>query len=115
MADGSASVAADDLEFAAHDLLPAQPALQFAGMGPVNGGAGIPFGDGLRCAGGSVVRLGVRTPDAAGDATWGPGLAGQGGWNAGDTRFFQAWYRGSLGPCGTGFNLSNGSRTLFVP
>ena len=63
-------MAADDLAFAALQLPAAQPALLFAGLNAVNGGNGNPFGDGLRCAGGSVVRLGVRVPDANGNATY---------------------------------------------
>ena len=113
---GSASAGADDLGFDGRNLLPAQPALLFAGLNAVNNGNGIVFGDGLRCAGGSVVRLGVRVPDGNGDASWGPGLGAIGGWVAGDTRRFQIWYRDPLiGPCGTGFNLSNGVEVVFLP
>jgi hypothetical protein len=116
-ASGSSSVAADTLAFAASNLLPNQPALLFVGENAVNGGAGLPFGDGLRCAGGNVVRLGVDTPDTQGDASWGPGLAATGGWSAGDTRRFQAWYRdpGAGSPCGAGFNLSQGLEVTFTP
>ncbi|MDP6990340.1 MAG: FG-GAP repeat protein [Planctomycetota bacterium] len=115
-AAGSASVAADDLELCASRLLPNQPALLFAGHNAVNGGSGISFGDGLRCAGGNVVRLGVRVPDPAGGARWGPGLAAMGGWSGGDLRRFQVWYRDPAGsPCGSGFNLSAGIEVAFTP
>ena len=114
LSSGSSSTLADDLGFAASGLLPNQPALLFAGLNAVNGGAGTLFGDGLRCAGGNVVRLGVRVPDANGDAAWGPGLGAAGGWGAGDVRRFQAWYRDPQGsPCGTAFNLSNGVEVSF--
>jgi plastocyanin len=113
-AGGSASVGADDLEFSATNLLPNQPALLFVGLNATNGGAGVTFGDGLRCAGGSVVRLGVQVPSAAGEAGWGPGLGGAGGWSSGDTRRFQVWYRNPGGsPCGAGFNLTNGYEVAF--
>jgi len=113
---GSASVGLDDMRFDASSLLPGQPALLFAGLNAVNNGDGVTFGDGLRCAGGSVVRLGVRVPDAQGEASWGPGLSGQGGWSGGDRRFVQAWYRDpNGGPCGFGFNLSNGLDITFAP
>ena len=70
----------------------------------MNGGQGIPFGDGLRCAGAGVVRLGVAHPDGLGEASWGPGLRSAGGWSAGDVRRFQVWYRDPSGsPCGFGF------------
>jgi len=114
-AGGSASVAADDLVFDASNLLPSQPALLFAGLNALGGGDGIPFGDGLRCVGGSVARLGVRTPDSGGGASWGPGLAASGGWGAGDVRRFQVWYRDPAGPCGGGFNLSHGLELVFEP
>jgi hypothetical protein len=109
-------VAGDKFRAHACDLLPGQPALLFVGTMAVNAGAGMPFGDGLRCAGGTVVRLGTETPDANGDAVWGPGLRAIGGWGAGDTRFFQAWYRNPTGgPCATGFNLTNGMQVSFAP
>jgi hypothetical protein len=115
-AGGSASVFADDLIFDAAGLVPTQPALLFSGLNAVNGGAGVVFGDGLRCAGGSVQRLGVQNSDSAGGATWGPGLAPNGGWVAGDTRRFQAWYRDPVGsPCGYTFNLSHGVEVTFGP
>ncbi len=114
-ADGTNRASADDLVFRATSLLPNQPALLFAGLNAVNGGAGSSFGDGLRCAGGGVVRLGVRIPDVSGSATWGPGLVGAGGFQAGDVRRFQGWYRDPGGPCGTGFSLTQGYEIHFVP
>jgi len=110
---GTASVGLDDLAFAGQQLIPSQAALLFAGINAVNGGNGIPLGDGIRCAGGSVVRLGIQAPDGSGDASWGPGLGAMGGWGAGDTRRFQVWYRDPGGPCGTGFNLTNGVEVAF--
>lgn len=113
---GSSSVAADDLGFASSQLLPNQPALLFTGHNAVNSANGNLFGDGLRCAGGSVVRLGVMVPNANGEASWGGGLAAAGGWTSGDSRYFQVWYRDPVGgPCGSGFNLSNGVEISFQP
>jgi len=115
-AAGTLGVGADNLELESTNLIPSQPALLFAGVNAINGGNGIAFGDGLRCAGGSVVRLGVQIPDAGGTARWGPGLGALGGWNAGDTRYFQSWYRDpTVGPCGTGFNLSHALAATFEP
>ncbi len=111
---GTVSVLADDLTFLASGLLPNQSALLFVGLNAVNTGNGLIFGDGLRCAGGSIVRLGVRVPDAGGVANWGPGLGASGGWVSGDTRYFQTWYRDPSGsPCGSGFNLTNGVALTF--
>jgi hypothetical protein len=113
---GTTSVAADDLAFAGAQFTPGQPALLFAGLNAVNSGNGNLFGDGLRCAGGTVKRLGVTNADGSGDLSWGSGHAAQGGWVAGDVRRFQGWYRDPIaGPCGSGFNLSNGLEVQFVP
>jgi hypothetical protein len=88
--------------------------LLFQGTSAAGGGAGVPFGDGLRCVGGNVTRLGLRTANAFGLADFGPGLAAQGGWQAGTSTSFQLWYRDpSGGPCGGGFNLSNALRVTF--
>ncbi|MDP6764391.1 MAG: lectin-like protein [Planctomycetota bacterium] len=113
---GSQDAVADDLQFVLSQALPGQPALLFSGMNSVNGGSGVLFGDGLRCAGGSVKRLGVRVPDGSGAAEWGPGLAPMGQWGPGDVRYFQGWYRDPQGsPCGANFNLSNGVEVVFWP
>lgn len=111
---GTADVALDDLSLTARQLLPGRPALLFVGTQALVGGSGLAFGDGLRAAGGSVERLGVRVPDPGGNATWGPGLRSIGAWSAGDVRFFQVWYRDPVGsPCGSGFNLSGGLEVHF--
>ena len=112
---GSPSVASDTLVLDAAGLVPGQPALCFAGLNAVNGGLGVAFGDGLRCAGGAIQRVGVQTA-AGGAASFGPGLAAQEGWQPGDLVRFQVWYRDPLqSACGTGFNLSNGFEVLFQP
>ena len=113
---GSPSVTADDLLMTASNLLPNQPALLFTGNDALNGGDGIQFGDGLRCAGNGVVRIGIGIPNAMGEATWGPALAGLGGWGAGDTRHFQTWYRDPSGGgvCGNAFNLTNAVEVAFT-
>ncbi len=113
---GSSSVAGDNLTLNGGNLRPGQPALAFSANNAVNGGFGTVFGDGLRCAGGGIRRLGVKTPNAQGSVVFGPGLGAAGGWSAGDTRRMQLWYRDPVvGPCGSGFNLSNGVEVLFVP
>lgn len=116
IASGSTSAPLDSLEFSAAQLTPDQPALLFSALNAVQGGNGAFFGDGLRCAGGEVKRLGVMTANSTGDATWGPSLASAGGWQGGDIRRFQVWYRDPVGgPCGTGFNLTNGVEISFAP
>jgi hypothetical protein len=89
--------------------------LAFVGEEATNGGDGTTFGDGLRCASGEVRRLGARLSDPSGTAVWASGLRALGGWLPGDTRRFQAWYRDPIaGPCGTGFNLTQGVQIQFV-
>jgi hypothetical protein len=85
--------------------------LLFAGSSAL--AAPSPFGDGLRCAGGSLKRLGVITTSASGEATWPTGLSTLGAWGAGDRRFFQIWYRDSALPCGGQFNVSSGIDVIF--
>lgn len=114
-ATGSASIGADDLGFLATGVLPGQSAVLFAATNALNGGAGVPFGAGLRCTGGSLRRLGLVTPDAFGHASWGPGIATQGGWSAGDLRRFQVGFRDSGSSCGGGFNLTQAIEVRFGP
>jgi len=91
----------------ASNALPGQPGLFFQGDNSIGGGNGIVFGDGLRCCGSNIIRLGVVLPDGNGDASFG-GAQAAGGANAGDTKCYQYWYRNPNGsPCGFGFNLSN--------
>lgn len=111
---GTVSVANDDLVFFASDLPAAQPALLFSGTNQLNGGDGLPFGDGLRCVGGTLTRIAVQSANAAGEASWGGGLAASEGYADNDIVHFQAWYRDPLlGPCGTGFNLTNALTVVF--
>lgn len=114
---GTADAVADLLTFAASDLVPGQPALLFSARNRVTSAQpAFLFGDGFRCAGGQLARLGVQNADGAGAAAWGPGLRALGGWGPGDTRRFQAWYRDPQGsPCGAGFNTTNGVEVDFLP
>jgi len=113
---GSNQVSQDDLQIAGRNLPVGQPALLFAADQAVGGGDGAAFGDGLRCAGVNAVRLGVRHACPQGFEIWGPGLGQLGGWAPGDVRRFQVWYRDPAGgPCGSGFNLSNGLEVNFGP
>lgn len=111
---GTASVAADDLVIAVEGLIPNNPALLFGGVNAINGGNGNPFGDGLRCAGGQLKRLGVGVPDVFGHETWGPGISALGGWSGGSLLRFQVWYRDPLGPCSSSFNTTSGLEVLFT-
>ncbi len=104
---GTASVSGDTVVLSATGLQPNQPGLWFQANNAVNGGLGNAFGDGLRCAGGQIVRLGIVISDGTGSSTSPAGIGA--GLSAGDTKRYQLWYRNPGGsPCGTAFNLSNG-------
>lgn len=73
------------------------------------------FGNGFRCVGGSVFRLGVQQASPTGVMTRAinfPSLVGPGAINAGSTKKFQCWYRNPAAG-GAGFNLSNGLSATF--
>ena len=109
-ASGSTSIGSDDLVLSATNLT-SGPGLFFQGNNAVNSGNGNPFGDGLRCAGGSVVRLEVHFANAGNSFTADStiSVATKGGVSAGQTKRYQYWYRDSgTSPCSSLFNLTNG-------
>jgi len=106
---GSGSVSADDLVLSSTGLIGNQPGLYFQGNNAVNTGLGVQFGDGLRCAGGGVIRLQVRFADVNGGSATSISVSTKGGCAAGDVKRYQIWYRDpATTPCGAQFNLSNG-------
>jgi hypothetical protein len=84
-----------------------------------NGGNGSVLGDGLRCVGGSLVRLGTKINSSNGSTYPGSGdlpISIRGALPpGGGTRTYQAWYRNPSGPCGSGSNLTNGVQVTWVP
>jgi hypothetical protein len=113
---GSASFGMDDLLAQGTQLVPGSLSVLFAGHQSLNAGSGMVFGDGLRCAGGQVRRLGVRMADSNGNAGWGPGLTSTAQWAPGDSRSLQVWYQDLGGsPCGAGFNTSQAMQLTILP
>ncbi len=120
---GSSSVSTDDLILETRWLPPNLPAIFF--MGGTNNG--VPLGNGQLCLGpgsAGVYRfLPVQSTGTGGVITLGPGLVAYtqstfpapGQLAAGQTWYFQSWYRDPAGPCGQSSNLSNGLRVLFQP
>ena len=114
-----------DTEYAApgvehwHGAAADSSALYFQGTGQIAGGAGSVFGDGLRCAGGAVLRLGTKF-NVAGTSRY-PVVGEQpvsvrGAVAAGDTRTYQTWYRNAADFCTTStFNLTNGVEVTWSP
>ncbi len=107
---GTASIGGDTLVLNAEQL-PASATMLFF-QGTQRQAAGSVLGDGLRCAGGVVTRLGVE--QAAGGAASFPGATDpavhvQGAVTAADARYYQVWYRNSASFCTPAtFNLTNG-------
>ncbi len=118
-ARGIPSVSSDSVVLYTTGLEPNNSGLYFQANNAVNGGAGITFGDGLRCAGGQLRRLQVRLSDSGGCSSTSLAIGSKGEVSAGDTRRYQCWYRTQSTPaCGLGvneFNLSNGYRIAWLP
>jgi hypothetical protein len=114
---GTTSLLAADLQLHGDRLVPGRMAILFGGQNLLNGASGVLFGDGLRCAGDPVQRLGIRTADSTGHALWlGAGVAAQGGWAPGETHRVQVWYEDPLGSmCGFGFNTSQALELTISP
>ena len=116
-AGGSTSLASDTWVLVAADMPATTTALFFQGTSATAGG--VPFGDGLRCAAGSVARLGTKT--AVGGAASYPevgdaSVSARGGVGAPGPRWYQLWYRNAAAFCTSStFNLTNGVRGLWVP
>jgi hypothetical protein len=76
---------------------------------------GVPFGDGMRCVGGGVVRLEVRYSNGGVSQTT-TSLASKGTVSPGEIKYYQCFYRDVNGsPCGSLFNLSNGYQIKWTP
>lgn len=108
---GEASVVVDTLVLAGTGLEPNNSALYFQANNDLS--PGNVWGDGLQCAGGQLKRLGIRFADASGasdTSAWTTPISVKAGnVQAGDTKYYQIWYRNPLNsPCGSDFNSSNG-------
>lgn len=111
-ASGSTALALDNFVLGCSGLPPSTNGMFFFGRTQTQ----TPFGNGYRCAGGPIVRLGVQTTTPTGTvqrAIQQTSLLG-GPIPAGATRNFQFWYRDAL-TGGAGFNLSDGLAATFCP
>ncbi|MBL8860872.1 MAG: choice-of-anchor E domain-containing protein [Planctomycetes bacterium] len=103
---GFAEIGADTLVLTASNLPATAPVLFIQGTSAI----AVPFGDGLRCAGGTVARLGTVAASGGVAAYPPPGgsVSGAGLATAGSTLVYQAWYRNSAPFCtASTFNLTN--------
>ncbi len=119
-AEGNPGVSDDTLVLTTTGMDPNNSGLYFQANNRIDEGNGSYFGDGLRCAGGGLIRLQVRASNAAGVSSTTISIAAKGGVSAGDTKRYQCWYRDNSGmqPCGAGvydFNLSNGFEITWRP
>ena len=111
---GAASLAGDSLVLNASGM-PNSNALYFQGTTQI----AAAFGDGLRCAGGSIVRLGTKTNvlgassyPVAGDLS----VSVRGAVTTPGVRNYQVWYRNAAVFCSVStFNLTNGYSVTWAP
>jgi hypothetical protein len=116
---GFASVAADSLVLTCSGLPATTSALFFQGTSQISAGAGAVMGDGLRCVGGSVARLGTKSASAGvvsypqvGDTP----ISVRGSVFSTALRTYQVWYRNSASFCTVApFNLSQGVQVSWSP
>lgn len=116
---GTASVANDTLVLQGSQV-PNGPGLYFRGTS-LFAGPGLSFGDGLLCAGGTIIRMGVVF--ASGNVSSYPGgttpapVHTAGLSVGGDTHYYQLWYRdGDTGYCTSAFyNLTNAVECVWGP
>jgi hypothetical protein len=114
---GNPSVSADTYQLIGTGM-PDAPCLYFQGTGLIAGGSGAVFGDGLRCVGGTVVRLGIKTnvtsfssyPQAM-DLS----ISAAGSVQAGQVRNYQCWYRNGQPFCTPDtWNLTNAHQVTWT-
>lgn len=114
---GIADITNDTAVLLATDM-PNSSALYFQGTSDLGGGNGIAFGDGLRCAAGTIVRLATRAnsggtsmfPSAGDPPVSVRGLVPAGG----GTRIYQVWYRNAASYCTSAtWNLTNAVRIVW--
>lgn len=122
LGSGSASLALDTFRLDASGMPPASSVVYFQGASALGGGLGATFGNGLRCVGGQLRRLG-RKLNSAGSSSLGPavgdapisvlGHVPSGG----GTFHYQAVYRntGGLACDPAGVNTTNGLSVVWVP
>ena len=119
-ATGNASLGGDTLVLQAAGVPSTATCLFFQGTLRVNGGAGNLFGDGLRCAGGSVLRLSIKAA-AGGVATYPSGIDAPVSVTGfvpatGATRHYQGWYRDAASFCTVStFNVTNALTAVWLP
>jgi hypothetical protein len=113
---GMSSIAQDTLALLGTGM-PNSTALYIQGTTSIS--PGLVLGDGLRCVGGSLVRLGIKTNSAGASQYPGPSDASvsvRGSVTLPGTHTYQVWYRDSASFCTPDtFNLTNGLSVVWTP
>lgn len=116
VASGNAGLSNDTLVLAG-DGMPNTSALYFQGTSGEGAGGGVPFGDGKRCAGGAVVRLGTKLNSGGASqypSVGDPSVSVRGLIGVPGVRTYQIWYRNAAAYCTPStFNLSNGFHIVW--
>lgn len=109
---GSLSISANDLVLNTSNLPSGQSCIFYYGPNEV----ALPFGNGIRCVGGTTFRLPIinTSAGAAQFAVDNQDLPVNGDFEAGEALKFQLWYRDPLGG-GAFFNFSNALSLRFCP
>lgn len=117
--DAGASSLSSDTFVLQGSSMPSSSALYFQATNQQNGGAGAVFGDGLRCAGGSTIRLGTKSNVGGVSQYPAPGdvsVSVRGLVAAPSTRTYQVWYRNAAAFCTSAtYNLTNGLLVTWTP
>jgi hypothetical protein len=112
---GTTSVSLDGLQLTATNMT-GLVAVFFQGTGVVN----LTYGDGHRCMGGPLIRIGKKSI-SGGSATYPTGadplisVKGNVPLSGNVVRYYQTVYRNNGGPCGSGFNITNGISVVWGP
>lgn len=112
---GWPSISNPSLRFVSYAMPPNELALLFVGEATISNGNGYIFGDGLRCVGTKIIRIGWKQTNIWGEAVWYTNELPTGNY-PGDIRYFQVWYsdNNNNSPCGWRFNLTNGVQILYT-
>ena len=120
-ANGTASISNDTVLLTCSGLPSGTTCKFLQGTVPAAGGFGIVFGDGLRCAAGSVIRMGTRVC-LCGNREFGHNIPGDpqvhiaGGISSPGTYYYQVWYRNAAVFCTPAvFNTTNGYSITWTP
>jgi hypothetical protein len=111
---GTTSVASDGLILSASHLTGSLTVF-FQG----NALTSVTYGDGHRCMGGQLLRIGTKNP--VGGAASYPGggdlpISVKGALPpGGGVRYYQSLYRNNGGPCGSGTNITNAVSVVWIP